>query len=215
VCYIGDDGTQAISYFPPTNESTPTNYFAIRATNTGNPHHCFSSKGNYYCGNSIYCTNINGTLIPTNSGGSITGINGYSMIFNAASNGGFFYNQNNIEMLIINKNKNTNYIGTSYNIFILNTGTCGIISKSLHTSPNYSNTYIINCNTYPSPFRGSSGTYEEFLIATHNVQAGNKVKLNYFVNMVLGSTEIIKIHLKDIIHLQSQLFILKCIKIVV
>ena len=46
---------------------------------------------------------------------------------------------------------------------------------------NYSNTYSINYNTYPSPFRGSSGTYnEEFLIATYNVLAGNKIKLNYF-----------------------------------
>ena len=72
--YIGDDGTQAISYFPPQNESTPTDFCSTRASNTGNPHHCFSSTGNYYCGASIYCTNnINGTLIPTNSGGSITG----------------------------------------------------------------------------------------------------------------------------------------------
>ena len=53
-CYIGDDGTTAIGNFPPTNESTPTDYFSIRATNTGNPHHCFSSTGNYYCSNSIY-----------------------------------------------------------------------------------------------------------------------------------------------------------------
>ena len=85
-CYIGDDGTTAISNFPPTNESTPTDYFSIRATNTGNLHHCFSSTGNYYCGNSIYCTNINGTLVPTNSGGSITGVNGNYMIFNSPSN---------------------------------------------------------------------------------------------------------------------------------
>ena len=26
--YIGDDGTQAISYFPPQNESTPTDFLA-------------------------------------------------------------------------------------------------------------------------------------------------------------------------------------------
>jgi hypothetical protein len=88
--YIGDDGTQAISYFPPQNESTPTDFFSIRASNTNNPHHCFSSTGNYYCGASIYCTNnINGTLILTNSGGSITGFNGNYMILNSPSNGGF------------------------------------------------------------------------------------------------------------------------------
>ena len=45
-CYIGDDGTQGISNFPPTNENSPTDYFSIRATNTGNPHHSFSSTGN-------------------------------------------------------------------------------------------------------------------------------------------------------------------------
>ena len=74
-CYIGDDGTQAISNFPPTNESSPTDYFSIRATNTGNPHHSFSSTGNYYCGNSICCSNnINGKLIPTNSGFQLLGL---------------------------------------------------------------------------------------------------------------------------------------------
>ena len=59
-CYIGDDGTQALSYFPPTNEASPTDYFSIRATNTNNPHHSFSSTGNYYCGNSAYINkNVN------------------------------------------------------------------------------------------------------------------------------------------------------------
>jgi hypothetical protein len=91
-------------------------------------------------------------LIPTNSGGSITGLNGNYMIFNPASNGGFQYNYNNTEMLRVYRNSGTKYIGNSYNNYILNTGTCGIISKSFHTSPNYSNTYNINYNSYPSPF---------------------------------------------------------------
>ena len=66
-------------------------------------------------------------------------------------------------------------------IFILNTGTCGIIRKSLHTSPNYSNTYNINYNSYPSPFRSNSGTYNEgFLLASYNVLASNKIKLTYY-----------------------------------
>ena len=119
-CYIGDDGTQAISNFPPTNESSPTDYFSIRATNTGNPHHSFSSTGNYYCLNSIYCSNINGTLIPTNSGGSITKINGNYMILNSPSNGGFQYNYNNSEMLRMYQSSGTNYIGNGTNNFILN-----------------------------------------------------------------------------------------------
>ena len=119
-CYIGDDGTQALPYFPPTNESTPTDYFSIRATNTGNPHHSFSSTGNYYCGNNIYTTN---------------------------------------------------------NVNI----TKSLIGSSIHSSPNYSNTYNINYYSYPSPFRSNSGTYnEEFLIATYNVLAGNKIKLTYY-----------------------------------
>ena len=51
----------------------------------------------------------------------------------------------------------------------------------MHSSPNYSNTYNINYTSYPSPFRGSSGTYnEEFLKGTYNVLAGNKIKLNYY-----------------------------------
>ena len=51
----------------------------------------------------------------------------------------------------------------------------------MHSSPNYSNTYNINYNSYASPFRSNSGTYnEEFLIATYNVLAGNKIKLNYY-----------------------------------
>ena len=59
-CYIGDDGTQALPYFPPTNEASPTDYFSIRCTNTGNPHSSFSSTGNFYCGNSAYINkNVN------------------------------------------------------------------------------------------------------------------------------------------------------------
>ena len=47
--------------------------------------------------------NINGTLIPTNSGVTITGINGNAMILNSASNGVFQFNNNNTEMLRIYK----------------------------------------------------------------------------------------------------------------
>jgi hypothetical protein len=72
-------------------------------------------------------------------------------------------------------------IGNGSNNFILNTGTCGIISKSFHTSPNYTNTYNISYYSYLSPFRGTSGIYnEEFLIGTYSVLAGNKIKLNYY-----------------------------------
>ena len=79
------------------------------------------------------------------------------------------------------QNSGTNYYGNSYNNFLINTGNFGIITKSLHSSPNYSNTYNINYNSYPSPFRGSSGTYnEEFLMATYNVQPSNKIKLNFY-----------------------------------
>ena len=81
--YIGDDGTQALSYFPPTNEASPTDYFSIRATNTNNPHHSFSSTGNYHCRNSIF----------------------------------------------VSKNENI---------------TKSLIGSSIHSSPNYSNTYNIN-----------------------------------------------------------------------
>ena len=100
-CYIADDSSTQISTFPPTNESSATDYFSIRATNINNPMHSFASSGNYYCSNNIFCTNnINGTsLIPTNSGGSITGLNGNTMIFNVGSAGGFQYNYNNSEML--------------------------------------------------------------------------------------------------------------------
>ncbi|WP_371079252.1 hypothetical protein, partial [Salmonella enterica] len=79
--YIGDDGSSPLSTFPPTNESSSTDYFSIRATNISNPIHSFASSGYYYCSNNIYCTNnINGgSLIPTNSGGSITGLNGNAM----------------------------------------------------------------------------------------------------------------------------------------
>jgi hypothetical protein len=61
-CYIADDGSSSLSNFPPTNESSATDYFSIRATNTSSPQHSFSSGGNYYCSNSIYCANtINGS----------------------------------------------------------------------------------------------------------------------------------------------------------
>ena len=57
---IGDDSTVALPYFPPTNESTPTDYFSIKSTNNNNPLHSFSSTGNYYCSNSIYINkNVN------------------------------------------------------------------------------------------------------------------------------------------------------------
>ena len=145
-CYIGDDATNIISTFPPTNESSATDYFNTRSTNTGNPQHSFSSNGNSYRGNSIYCTNnINGTLIPTNSGGSITGNNNY-MVLNSPSNGGIIFNNSNIEMLRIYKNYSTNinYIGNgSGNNYIINTGYGSKISKSLHSSANYAYNYNI------------------------------------------------------------------------
>ena len=142
---IGDDGvaSSSLSTFPPTTEAFPTDYFTIRTSNVTNPFHAFSSTGSYYCSKNIYCTNINGTLIPTNSGSSITGINYNYMIFNSPSNGGVQFNNNNTEMLRIYKNYSTNinYIGNgSGNNFIINTGYGAIISKSMHTSANYSNT---------------------------------------------------------------------------
>ena len=82
------------------------------------------------------------------------------MILNSPSNGGFAYN-NNTEMLRIYKSSGTNYIGNGTNNFILNTGTGAIITKSMHSSPNYSNSYNINYYSYPSPFRSNSGTFNE------------------------------------------------------
>ena len=108
--YIGDDGTNSISY--PSGETNNVDYFTIKSTNAG-LHHCFTSTGNYYASN-----NINGIFIPKNSGGSITGINGNYIILNSASNGGFQYNNNNTEMLRIYKSSGTNYIGNGSNNFL-------------------------------------------------------------------------------------------------
>ena len=58
--YIGDDGTNSISY--PSNETNNVDYFSIKSTNAG-LHHIFSSTGNYYAAN-----NINGIIVPKNSG---------------------------------------------------------------------------------------------------------------------------------------------------
>ena len=72
--YIGDDGTNSMSY--PSAETNSVDYFSIKSTNAG-LHHIFSSTGNYYAGN-----NINGIFIPKNSGCSINGVNGNYMTFN-------------------------------------------------------------------------------------------------------------------------------------
>ena len=83
-------------------------------------------------------------LIPKDSEESIGGLNGNAMIFNG--NGVFAYNYNNSEMLRIERNGSTNYIGNESNNFILNTGTGAIISNSMHSSPNYYNTQSITYN---------------------------------------------------------------------
>ena len=83
-------------------------------------------------------------------------------------------------MLRIYKSSNTNYIGNGSNNFILSTETGAIISNSMHSSPNYTNTFSINYNCYPSTFR-SSGIYtENFTIGNYYVLAGNKIKLNFY-----------------------------------
>ena len=66
--YIGDDGTNSISV--PSGETNNVDYFSIRSINAG-LHHIFSSTGSYYAAN-----NINGIIIPKNSGCSIAGVNG-------------------------------------------------------------------------------------------------------------------------------------------
>ena len=58
------------------------------------------------------------------------------MTFNLPSNGGCQFNYNNSEMFIIYQSSSKNYIGNSYNNFLINTGNCGIITKSMHSSPN-------------------------------------------------------------------------------
>jgi hypothetical protein len=99
------------------------------------------------------------------------------MIFNVGSAGVFQYNYNNFEMLKMYPNNGTNLLGSGSNNFILNTGNCGIITKSMYSSPNYSNTYNINYYCYPSIFRSSSGTYNKnFTIDYYYVEAGNKIK---------------------------------------
>jgi hypothetical protein len=42
--YIGDDPSSPISNFPPTNESSATDYFSIRGTNINNPMHSFAGS---------------------------------------------------------------------------------------------------------------------------------------------------------------------------
>ena len=116
-------------------------------------------------------------MIPTNSGGSITGLNGNAMIFNVGSAGVFQYNYNNSEMLKIYQNNGKNYIGNGTNNFILNTGTGAIISNSMHSSPNYTNSQSITYNMFINNL--TSGSYE-IEVAQYFVKAGNKVRLYYY-----------------------------------
>ena len=80
-------------------------------------------------------------------------------------------------MLRIYQNSGTNYIGNGTNNFILNSGNCGIITKSLHSSPNYLNSQSITYNMYTS--NRTSGLYE-IEVAKYIVKAGNKVRLYYY-----------------------------------
>ena len=99
------------------------------------------------------------------------------MILNSPSNGGFQYNNNNTEMLRIYKSSGTNYIGNGTNNFILNTGTGAIISNSMHSSPNYTNSQSITYNMFINNL--TSGSYE-IEVAQYFVKAGNKVRLYYY-----------------------------------
>ena len=94
------------------------------------------------------------------------------MIFNSPSNGGFSFYNNNTEMLRIYKSSGTNYIGNGTNNFILNTGTGAIISNSMHSSPNYTNSQSITYNMFINNL--TSGSYE-IEVAKYFVKAGNKV----------------------------------------